>query len=109
MYEFKHVSPYDNTEVVMTIDEDCLESWPEIVEKFQDFLVGCGFIINKCELDFKEVLESEHQAVMARRNEAKNSGNCVRQEGQCCGKGCEQLCKDTSLTGTVRSYEWGAT
>jgi len=63
MYKFHKYD--DDGQVICQYDiEDC--SWPDVVEKFQEFLAGCGYIFYSG-FDMAGILEAAHAEVIEKR------------------------------------------
>lgn len=54
-----HTTTYD--------DEDSTITWVQMLSDFQNFVAGCGYIIDRTKVDFAEICEYEHGKVIEKK------------------------------------------
>jgi hypothetical protein len=68
MFQFKHVDPFTKREYVVTIPDSDSQTWPELTDRFFEFLRGCSYIISPY-LEPGVLLEEAHREVRNNRQE----------------------------------------
>ena len=79
MYYFYHKDEVSGVTVEYMLEEDGY-AWPQVVNHFQDFLSGVGFVFDKTKLDFQAILESEHDKVIGKEHAAIRKSYNTEQE-----------------------------
>jgi hypothetical protein len=71
MFTFKRTGGYNKVKVEC-LDEEA--SWPEIMDEFQKFLSGCGYIFAE-EFSMRDVLEDAHDEALMKQLRKKQLGD----------------------------------
>ena len=62
MYRFIHIDE-DGIDIEYTIDKWDI-TWVDLVDHFQDFLSGCGYIFDKTEFEMSNILNEFHENLL---------------------------------------------